>query len=117
LRPVASIATRNNVPETSGWRRTVPTNHAPPVSTRTPPLASSRAESPAPAFGAPKFKVGASQWRQREEAKAAGGSHVRPASPAIAAPKNDPKRDEEGFTTVPEKKPWRPKREGRVLNN
>jgi translation initiation factor 3 subunit A len=116
-RPLAAAPNRvNNGPDNSAaWRRSTQPTASNSNASRTPPA---RTGSPSPAVGAqPKFKVGAavtSQWRQREDARAAGNAPPRPASPAINNTKNEPKKDDDGFTTVPEKKVWKSKRlEGR----
>ncbi|KAF8346435.1 translation initiation factor eIF3a [Amanita rubescens] len=87
----------------------------------------SRPESPAPAERTSRLRVGASAavssggggWRAREEARqqaAAGGganppAATQPASSALPPRKEEPAKDEDGFQTVPEKKPgvWRPR--------
>ncbi|KAF9013219.1 hypothetical protein BDQ17DRAFT_1343010 [Cyathus striatus] len=103
----------------TAWRRSaVPRNSVPStpiVASNTPP----RAESPAPAATA-KFRPGAVQggWRERLQAKeaasAAGGNAIpRSASPApvsAPAPKEELKKDDDGFQSVPSKNVWRPRR-------
>ncbi|KAF8882239.1 hypothetical protein BD779DRAFT_1626793 [Infundibulicybe gibba] len=107
--PIAAVKSNGG----DAWRRT-PTNSGPATPVRgadgsTPP----RPESPATA-PVPKFKAGGGGWRAREEAKNAGGAaSPRPSSPAPRVVANDePKKDDDGFQTVPEKKPgvWRPRR-------
>jgi translation initiation factor 3 subunit A len=96
--PAAPVPSRpTNGPDI--WRR--PTNvAAPPTPARGMAAAPTRAESPVPS--APiKIKPagGTPSWRSREDAKAAGIAPLRPASPA--PPKDEAKKDDDGFQTVP----------------
>jgi translation initiation factor 3 subunit A len=119
------------------WRRSTPVpSHG---ATAAAPPAPLRSESPAPKYrpGALSAAGGGGGWRQREEAaKAAaggGGGGGRPgaipprvtASPRPNSPaplKDEPKKDEDGFQTVPTRGAgagdrggvWRPNRGGRA---
>ncbi|KAH7908816.1 hypothetical protein BJ138DRAFT_1173994 [Hygrophoropsis aurantiaca] len=107
------------------WRKTSPANTTPSTPIR-PPVAVTppRVESPAPAAAAApaKYRPGAlggagggGGWREREQLRKAGGAAApppRPSSPAVApAPaREEPKKEDDGFQTVSEKKVWRPSR-------
>ena len=119
------------------WRRSTPVpSHA---ATATAPPAPLRSESPAPKYRPGALSAagggGGGGWRQREEAaKAAGGAGGRPgpipprvtASPRPNSPaplKDEPKKDDDGFQTVPTRGGggagdrggvWRPNRGGRA---
>src|SRR5262245_23234754 len=108
----ASATTASRTTNGEGaWRRsgppsanTLPSTRREPV--RTPPRAESPA-NPAPS----KFRPGASGgWRAREEAKAAAGRTSPSRTPTLSNPnsaKEEPKKDEDGFQTVPK---WKPSR-------
>ncbi|KAF9005007.1 hypothetical protein BDQ17DRAFT_1353614 [Cyathus striatus] len=112
--PVAAPAAAAPAGE-SAWRRSAVRGSA-PAPASTPP----RVESPGPGAAA-KFRPGAVQggWRDRLQAKeAAGNASPRSGSPAPAAAapaavqkeKEEPKKDDDGFQSVPAKGVWRPRR-------
>ncbi|TFK68922.1 hypothetical protein BDN72DRAFT_888419 [Pluteus cervinus] len=103
---------------TAGWRARAA---AATAGTATPP----RSESPAPGTASvPKYRPVAATgggWRAREDAKRAETTTTRPAAgtsrPTSPAPatkeKEEPAKEEDGFTTVQPKAVWRPRRGGR----
>ena len=121
---IAPTAVKAVTKEDPAWRRTPADGQPTPVA---------RSESPAPAASKYKPPIAAGGWRARMEAKQAGGggeavsatapvpviaarvvatqSSSRPSSPGPL--KEEPKKDDEGFQTVPTratKEPWRPRR-------
>jgi translation initiation factor 3 subunit A len=107
-------------PERDVWRKSTPAA-APATPTRETAAAPVEGKYRPGAFGS-----GAGGWRAREaakkEAEAAGGSGAAtpvrsespaPRSPALAPAREETKKDDDGFQTVPSKGVWRPKRGGR----
>ena len=118
--PAAAVAAK----EESTWRRT------PRADGPQPTVPAARSESPAPAVAKYKPPIAGGGWRAKMEAKQAaggggggGGREAAAAAPAVVAPsavqgssvplKEESKKDEDGFQTVPTrstKEPWRPRR-------
>ncbi|GLB42801.1 putative RNA-binding component of the eukaryotic translation initiation factor 3 (eIF-3) complex, which is involved in protein synthesis of a specialized repertoire of mRNAs and, together with other initiation factors, stimulates binding of mRNA and methionyl-tRNAi to the 40S ribosome [Lyophyllum shimeji] len=112
--PVAARAAANGEP--TAWRRSTPVSAA-AVPTRAGVATPPRAESPAP----PRFVAGGGAaagggWREREAARRAAGGAAPPARGAGTAsprpgaaplPKEEPKKDEDGFQ--PAKAVYRPR--------
>ncbi|EAU83625.1 translation initiation factor eIF3a [Coprinopsis cinerea okayama7 len=128
--PTALRASASMGKEEGVWRRSTPVNSGPPTPSRASgpgtPIAPTRSESPTPA-AAGKYRPGAlaaagGGWRARMEAKeraaaegggaGSGGSGANtPARAASPAPrKEEPKQDDDGFTTVSKPGVWRPRR-------
>jgi translation initiation factor 3 subunit A len=94
------------------WRRSgAPSSNTLPSTRREPVHTPPRAESPAP-----KFRPGATAgWRAREEAKAAAGRMSPSRTTSLSTPnsgKEEPKKDDDGFQTVPKKEVWKPRARG-----
>lgn len=94
------------------WRR----GAVPSIPSRGATAVPVRAESPGPAAAAPtgKYQPGAFGRRAREAAKDPNAGPARTASPVPPVVRNpappEPKKNDDGFEPVPEKKVWKPKR-------